>query len=215
MDQPNWIERLAGSTRLRVFELLLRSECTVQDVADEVGISPNAIRGHLAALERDGLVVQSGTRRDTGGKPARTYTVSREADEVFPKAYAFVLDRLLGVLDERIGRDAVREVLDEVGARAATPARGSPEERVEAAAAALRGIGGKVEVGRLEDGFRIQGFACPLSSVTRDDARVCGLAAALVQRTTGGAVREVCERRGRPQCAFEIRFPRRTGEPPA
>lgn len=212
MDQPNWIERLASSTRLRVFELLLRSELTVQEVADDVGISANAIRGHLAALERDGLVVQSGTRRDTGGKPAAIYTASRDADEVLPKAYAFVLQRLLGVLDERFGGDAVREALEEVGTRAAAPAAGSPEERVEAAAAALRGIGGKVEVRRLDDRFRIQGFACPLSSVARDDARVCGLAEALVQRTTGGVVREVCERTDRPRCAFEIQFAGGTGE---
>lgn len=214
MDQASWIERLAGSTRLQVFELLLRSERTVQEVADEVGISANAIRGHLAALERDGLVVPSGVRRDTGGKPATTYTVSREADEVLPKAYAFVLARLLGVLDERLGPKAVRKALEEVGARAAVPAGGSPEERVDAAADALRGLGGKVEVGRLEDGFRIRGFACPLSSVTRGDARVCGLAEALVRRTTGGAVREVCERSGRPRCAFEVRFPAEMAEPP-
>lgn len=206
-QQPHWLERLAGSTRLRVLELLLRSERTVQEVADEVGISANAIRGHLASLERDGLVVQAGSRRDTGGKPATIYGVSADADELFPKAYAFVLQRLLGVLEERVGPEGVRQVLGEVGERAATPTEGSPEARVEAAAAALRGLGGKVAVHRTPEGFRIQGFACPFSAVTRDDATLCGMAESLVRQTTGAEVREVCERSGRPRCAFEISFP--------
>lgn len=207
MEQPNWLERLAGSTRLKVLELLLRSERTVQEVADEVGISTNAVRGHLSALERDGLVVQAGRRHDTGGKPAAVYAISPEADELFPKAYAFVLSRLMDVLAERVGTEVVRDALGEVGARAAVPSDGSPERRAEAAAAALRDLGGKVEVVRTDDGFRIQGFACPLSGVSRTDAHVCGLAESLVRHTAGAEVREVCDRTGRPRCAFELRFP--------
>jgi predicted ArsR family transcriptional regulator len=207
MDHPHWLERLTGSTRLRVLELLLREDQTVQEVAQEIGVTPNAVRGHIAALERDGLVVQSGARRDTGGKPAAIYAVSTAADELFPKAYAFVLERLVGMLEERVGDDVVREVLLEVGRQAAPPATGSAEERVQAAAEVLRSLGGTVEVQRTREGFKIQGFACPLSAVSKNDRRFCGLAEALVRTTTGGKVREVCERHGRPRCAFEIDFP--------
>lgn len=207
MNHPHWLERLTGSTRLQVVELLLREEQTVQEVAGKIGITPNAVRGHIAALERDGVVVQSGARRDTGGKPSATYSLSAAADELFPKAYAFVLQRLLGVLEERMGNDAVRAALEEVGRRAAPPSIGSGEERVRAAAAVLKSLGGTVEVQRTPEGFRIQGFACPLSAVSKDDRRFCGLAEALVRATTGGDVREACERDGRPRCAFVIDFP--------
>ena len=205
--QPRWIERLVGGTRRRVLELLLRADRTVQEVADEVGVSANAIRGHLAALERDGLVVQRGVRRNTGGKPATVFALSRDAEELFPKAYALVLQELLGLLDERIGSDSVGGALSEVGARAAEPATGTPGERVKAAADALRSLGGTVEVRRRNGSWRIQGYACPLSAVTRHDERLCGLARALVLRTTGGSVSEVCEREGRPRCAFDVTFP--------
>lgn len=211
MTNPNWLERLAGGTRLQVLEFLLRSEHTVQEVADEVGITPNAVRGHLAGLERDGMVVQSGSRRDTGGKPAATYALSEQADELFPKAYAFVLERLLGVLEERVGPDGVREALSEVGRRSAKPAGGSPKERVGQAAAVLRSLGGTVEVLRTPEGYKIKGFACPLSAVSRKDRRFCGLAESIVRTTTGGEVHEVCERSGRPRCAFEIRFDETSG----
>lgn len=209
--QPHWLERLFGGTRQQVLELLLRSDRTVQEVADEVGVSANAIRGHLAALERDGLVVQSGMRRDTGGKPATVYALSRDAHELFPKSYALVLEGLLAVLEERLGAEGVREALGEVGVRVAAPAGGSPQERVEAAAAALEALGASVEVRPESGGWRIQGFSCPFSSVTRRDARVCGLARALVETTTGGTVAEVCERAPRPRCAFKVSFARDPG----
>lgn len=205
--QPDWLDRLVGGTRQEVLELLLRSDRTVQEIADEIGVSANAIRGHLSALERDGLVVQGDLRRDTGGKPATVYALSRDADELFPKAYAFVLEGLLSVLEEREGPDRVHEALAEVGARSAVPSDGSPEERVRAAADALRALGGTVEVYRQNGHWKIQGFSCPLSSVTARDARVCGLAESLVQRTTGGEVKEVCQRGWRSRCAFEISFP--------
>lgn len=201
------LDRLMGGTRLAVLELLLRTDRTVQEIAEEIGVSSNAIRGHLAALERDGLVIQGDARRDTGGKPAAVYSLSREADELFPKAYAFVLEGLLRVLDDRGGSNEVRSALEEVGSRAATPASGSERDRVDAAAEALRGLGGTVEVRREGDHWRIQGFACPLSAVTSRDARVCGLAQSLVETTTGGTVTEVCERGRRSRCAFTIRFP--------
>lgn len=204
MDQPRWFEKLAGTTRFRIVELLQRRERTVQEIADEVRVTANAVRGHLASLERDGLAVRTGVRRDTGGKPAALYGLSPDADEAFPKGYATVLRSVLAALDERLGADAVAEMLKELGEGAATRAEGTPRERVEAAADVLRELGGTVEVQDTERGWRIQGFACPLSAVTRDDDRCCGLAAALVGETAGGQVREACERGPRPRCAFEV-----------
>lgn len=208
MSTPNpWLDRLIGGTRQEVIDLLLRADRTVQEIAEVIGVSTNAIRGHLAALERDRLVVQSGTRRDTGGKPAAVYSLSPAADELFPKAYATVLEQLLALLDERDGPAQVRDTLAQVGVRAARPAEGTPRERVVAAAKALRSLGGTVEVRREGDHWKIQGFACPLSAITAHDERVCGLAESLVSTTSGGEVVEVCERGERSRCGFTITFP--------
>lgn len=206
-SQPHWLHRLIGGTRQNVLELLVRSDRTVQELADEIGVSANAIRGHLAALERDGLAVQREVRRETGGKPATVYALSREADELFPKAYAVVLQGVLSVLEEREGPEAVQQTLAAVGARAAVPTGGSQEERVRAAAGVLESLGGTVEVLREEGRWKIRGFSCPLSAVTSEDDRICGLAETLVRETTGGSVTEVCQRGQRPRCAFEVAFP--------
>ena len=197
---------MAG-TRKDVLQLLLRSDRTVQEIADEIGVSANAIRGHLAALERDGLVLQDEVRRDTGGKPATIYTLSPDADELMPKAYAVVLEGVLSVLEEREGPDRVLETLAEVGSRAAVPATGPQEARVRAAADVLRSLGGTVEILHEDGRWKLRGFSCPLAAVTARDTRVCGLAEALVASTTGGDVVEVCEHGRRSRCAFDISFP--------
>jgi predicted ArsR family transcriptional regulator len=72
----------------------------------------------------------------------------------------------------------------------------------------LRDIGADVEVVRRgrgergERGWRLQGYACPLSAVTPGHPEVCELARALVEEIAGVPVREACDRSGRPRCAF-------------
>ncbi len=115
----NWFDRMAGGTRGQLLVMLRRSAATINDLAGELGISDNAVRTHIAALQRDGMVEHAGVLRSTGGKPAQLYRITREAEELFPKAYALVLGELIRVLEERDGRDGVTELLRRVGARAA------------------------------------------------------------------------------------------------
>jgi len=207
MEQPRWLERLAGGTRLQILQLLLASDRTVQEIAEEIGVSANAIRGHMTSMASDGLVVEAGVRRDTGGKPAVEYAISELADELFPKAYAGVLEGLLAVLEERLGADEVRDILRVVGERSATPADGNPEERVGVAVEVLRSLGATVEARPTDGGFMIESCNCVVSAVSRNDPKICSLAEAAVGTITGGRVHEVCRRNGRPRCAFQVDFP--------
>lgn len=206
MRLPNWLDTLVGDTRAALLRLLRRPPQTITGLSRELGLTDNAVRLHLAALGRDGLVQQVGTERDTGGKPARTYAITREGEELFPKAYATALAGLVEVIAARHGRDHAIELLQAVGHRLAP---GVPEEqddahRVEAAAAALRALGGDVDVEPTPHGWRLQGHGCPLSAVTAERDEVCGLATALVERMTGLPVRESCDRAERPSCGFVI-----------
>jgi predicted ArsR family transcriptional regulator len=160
----------------------------------------------MAALERDGIVEQVGMQRDTGGKPARVYGLTGEGEELFPKAYALVLSQLVEEIARIDGWERATALLRAVGQRvaagAAVPA--DREGRVVLAAAALRGLGGDVEVQRTDQGYMLQGFGCPLSAVTAKHPQVCALAQALLEEITGESVTECCERNGRPRCRFRI-----------
>ena len=208
----NWLERLTGDTRAKLLHLLRRSRQTITALADALRLTDNAVRTHIAALERDGIVEHVGTKRDTGGKPARVYGLTQEGEELFPKAYALVLGVLVEEIARKDGREHATELLRAVGHRAAAGAALSadPEARIASAAAALRRLGGDIEVQRTERGWRLQGYGCPLSAVTPQHPEVCALAQALIEKITGQPVTECCERSDHPRCAFRIdREPRK------
>ena len=203
---PHLIETLFGETRVRLLRLLRRPRQTITALAQALGLTDNAVRTHVAALGRDGIVAPTGTVRDTGGKPARTYGLTREGEELFPKAYAAVLDGLVEEIAAREGRDRATELLRAVGDRLAAGVNrpSEPGARVQAAANALRAIGGDLDVLETETGWRLQGHGCPLSRATAEHEEVCAVATAIVARITGLEVTECCDRADRPRCAFEV-----------
>jgi predicted ArsR family transcriptional regulator len=202
----DWLEQLTGDTRAEMLRLLRRSRQTITSLAGALRLTDNAVRTHVAALERDGIVEHVGTQRDTGGKPARVYGLTTAGEELFPKAYSLVLGGLVEEIARVDGRERALELLRGVGRQVAASVRpqDSIEARVRAAAAALRGLGGDVEVRPTEQGWHLEGYGCPLSAVTAEHPEVCALAQALVEEITGGQVTECCAREGRPRCGFRV-----------
>ena len=95
-----WRQRMLSTTRGRVLALLRWGPRTVNDLARSLELTDNAVRLHLSALERDGLVEQEGVRRGIG-KPAHVFQLTSEAESLFPKAYATLLGEVLGMVSER------------------------------------------------------------------------------------------------------------------
>src|ERR671928_1702040 len=83
MAGARWDKRFFASTRGRIVALLRRTARTVDELAAALDLTDNAVRAHLATLERDGLVEQQGVRRGAG-KPAAAYALTLEAEHLFP-----------------------------------------------------------------------------------------------------------------------------------
>jgi DeoR family transcriptional regulator, suf operon transcriptional repressor len=207
MTRSNWRDRILESTRGRVLGLLRRSARTVGDLAAELELTPNAVRLHLSALERDGLVEQHGRRREWTGKPAVVYRTTAEAETLYPKAYGLVLGELLEVLEERHDEAEVERLLRRAGARLGNAVDGGGSDlrqRVEHAAAVLTELGGLAEVHEEGADLLIRGFSCPLANLTAEHPLTCRLAESLVTEIVGARARECCDRGERPRCAFRI-----------
>jgi predicted ArsR family transcriptional regulator len=201
-------KRFFGSTRGRIVTLLRGTTCTVNELAEELGLTDNAVRAHLLSLERDGLVVQSGIQRGTR-KPHFAYELAAEAERLFPKAYDALLNQLLSVLKGRLSTAAVEEILREVGrslaANQISPSQnGDLENRARRALGALEAIGGAARLEKEGEKLFIRSGSCPLSTAVAQHPEVCQLAEALLVEITGATVREQCDRAGAPRCAFEI-----------
>jgi predicted ArsR family transcriptional regulator len=206
MSLPGWAERYLGTTRGRIVSLLRRRAATVNELAHELGLTDNAVRAHLAGLERDGLVEQQGVVRSVG-KPAYVYGLTPVAESMVPKAYGLVLERLLRVVRGRLGDREVEEMLEEVGRELALERGrlgGDLRARSEAAAVLLGQLGGLAEVEEHPEGCLIRGYSCPLASVAREFPHVCRFAEVLLEEMIGARVEERCERGEVPRCRFLV-----------
>lgn len=216
MQASQWIERLLTSTRGQIIALLRRSSATVGDLAATLGLTDNAVRSHLSAMERDGLVEQRRGPVRGVGKPATVYALTAAADTLLPKAYAPVLGVLLETLGERMGPEALTELLREVGRRAAAGRGregGDVRMRIEAAYGLLGEMGGVAEIEEADGAVFIRGFSCPLAALVPGHPEVCRLAESLVSEIVGLPVHERCDKGPRPRCCFEIPLP--AAAPPA
>lgn len=198
---------MLSSTRGRVLSLLRLGPRTVAELAKSIGLTDNGVRTHLAALERDGLIRQEGSR-PTGGKPSFVYELTPDAEALFPKGYASILSEVLAYVREREGSAGLERFLRGVAQRAAEKLPhgngGDLRARVEVAAAVLNELGGLTEVVQDDGTLQIRGYSCPLSSVVQENPETCALAEELVRVVTGGQVKECCDRGATPRCAFQI-----------
>lgn len=202
-------QKFFGSTRGQIVSMLRGTACTVEELATELELTDNAVRAHLATLERDGLVEQKGVRRSVR-KPHYIYSLTAEAEHLFPKAYDALLNQLIIILKGRLPQDVLEEVLREVGSSLATSHSSGREgedfeSRVQNATKVLEGLGGAPRVEQDEDRVLIKSSSCPLGAVVAEHPEVCQLAEALVTQLIGRNVKERCEREGHhPRCRFEL-----------
>jgi predicted ArsR family transcriptional regulator len=201
-------ERFFDSTRGRIVRLVRGSSKTVNELAEELGLTDNAVRAHLLSLERDGLIKQSGIQPGTR-KPHFAYELTDEAELLFPKAYDALLNQLITTLKGRLKPAELEKVLRDVGrslaeAQAVSVKSGDMDHRLGLGLAALEAIGGVARVEKAEGKCVIRSEGCPLAAAVTEHPEVCRLAETLLSEIIGTEVQERCDREGTPRCRFEI-----------
>jgi predicted ArsR family transcriptional regulator len=201
-------QQLVKPSRGQVLRLLRRSPQSVNDLAAALGVTDNAVRKHLARLERDGLVRQVG-RRPGFRKPESIYDITPEAERQFANAYAPVLEGLLAVLESHLGERELDVRLRDVGRRLAAPhlqsVKGlSLEQRARAALQILEDFGGLAELEQRDDRAFVIGFGCPFSEIVEKHPKLCLVVQAFVGELLGRDVREQCQRGERSRCCFAV-----------
>ncbi len=198
--------RFFASTRGKIVTLLRRNSRTVEELAQALDLTDNAVRAHLATLERDGLVHQHGKRRSSS-KPATVYELTPAAEELFSKAYGPVLRQLLDELNERLTAEEVEALLRSTGRRLVaqwpTP-RGELDARLKAAISVLDALGGLAELEQHNGTYVIRGYSCPLAAVVPSHPEVCLLAESLLTELVGLPVQEQCDRSEKVGCRFVV-----------
>lgn len=206
MPRIAWDRRFFATTRGRILTLLRTERRTVDGLAAELEISDNAVRSHLYALERDGFVTHESIRRGVG-KPAWVYRLTPDAERIFPKPYASVLDTLLDVLAERLPPGEIEASLDEVGRRLAREVplmAGTVEERMPAVVEAMANMGGLAEIDTSDHAIVIKGYDCPISGAVERHPDACRVLQSMLSTVLDTPVEEHCDRSDPPRCCFAV-----------
>ena len=204
-----WEKSIGGAARGRIIGLLRRGRRTVDEIAETTGVTDNAVRAQIQQLEGAGVVRAHGTRPGDGaGKPATVYEIHPTAEASLSAAYAPVLNALLDELAERHSAEELSSILRDAGARLGSgepQKKRSMEARVTAAADVLTSLGAEIDVVRIAGGYRLQGYACPLSAAVRQHPEACKAVEQLVADIAGSPTTECCDRSDGARCRFEIK----------
>ena len=198
--------RFFESTRGQIVLLLRESAKTVNEIDERMNLTDNAVRAHLLALDRDGLVGQAGTTKGFR-KPHSLYGLTDDARHLFPKSYDSILNKLLTVLKSRLSPKAVLEIMRDVGREVAdkdAERAVSLSERLNAALAALESLGGSARIVERGDRLSIESDSCPFADVVAQHPEMCKATESAVQELVGEPVTEICDRTGLPKCRFSI-----------
>src|SRR3989442_1784785 len=95
-----------------LLELKRSQPLTAKELAQKLGVSPNAIRHHLKELEAEGLIVYGREQRGVGA-PTFAYRLNEAGEALFPRRYEETLTELLQRVTEKAGRNAAVELLED------------------------------------------------------------------------------------------------------
>jgi predicted ArsR family transcriptional regulator len=199
------------SSRGRIVALLRQGPMTVDQLASQIGLTANAVRAQISAMQRDGLVHRTGLRSGTT-RPSHVFELTPEVDHLLSRAYIPFVTHLLHVFATEETPARVNKFMRKAGKALAAelpvakrPAGGPLRARAAAASRLLNEeLGALTHVVKANGGFAIRGVGCPLSAVTGKHPAVCLAIESLVGEIVRAPVRECCNRTGRPKCCFEI-----------
>jgi predicted ArsR family transcriptional regulator len=208
MPTLSFTDRFFASTRGRIVSRLRRGDATVEELAEHLGVTDNAVRAQLAALERDGIVRHDGVRRGAR-KPSHLYRLADAVEPLLSRLYAPMFVELIRELSGRLAPNELSATMRAVGRRLAEtlpPAHGDLASRVAAASALLNDLGGVTQVERHGEELIIRGFSCPIA-VPEEQSAVCEAVESLLAVLLGTPVRERCDRTNGSRCCFEVSLP--------
>jgi predicted ArsR family transcriptional regulator len=201
---------IVGQRQQALMGLLLERKegLTIDQMAAVLGITRNAVREHVGALERDRLVEAGPFAGSTGGRPGRLYKLSARGLALFPKHYDMMARLLLETLTARLGPEAAREELRALGARLAAqlkPQLSAGADRAGAIASLMQGLGYEASA---PDADTIEALNCVYHELARADRTVCELDLALIETLSGAQVEHrACMARGDNACVFCLKSP--------
>jgi predicted ArsR family transcriptional regulator len=203
------------STRDVVLQtLLLNNRCTINELAEAVGINPISVRHHIAKLEAENLVVSQEERHGVG-RPRRVYFLTQKGMEHFPSRYVQMSIRLLEQLKQTISSTDVKNLFSKIGedivADHTDPAQLgglSLEKRLDLMQEVLSHEGFIVSWDREGDTYHIHEISCPYFHIGQTHPEICALDQTIISKVLVVPVEKIkCVLKDGEHCTYTVKTP--------
>jgi predicted ArsR family transcriptional regulator len=173
---------MSNSTRDRVLKTLLhRQRCTINELAEAVGINSISVRHHVNKLEAEGLI-KSEEERHGVGRPRLVLSLTEAGMEQFPTRYLKLTlrmleqlketlpERMVGELFQKIARDMAEKVSHDLSSEDLPI-----EERLDLLKDLMANEGFTVNWEVNEDSYHIIEASCPYHHLGEDHPEICAV----------------------------------------
>jgi len=199
------LEGLGRTQRDLLHALLHRpAGMSIDELAQALAITRTAVRQHLAALERDGLV-RRGATRPTGRRPEQLHQLSDKARELFPRQYPLLANLLIDQVAGLLGADALQELMRGLGRKLAADLETQVVDEARIVQH-MNQAGYEAAVFFRSSGeTQIVAHNCVFHHLANEHPVVCELDLALIGALGGGEAQHLeCMLRGGQVCRFAL-----------
>jgi DeoR family suf operon transcriptional repressor len=198
------------STRERIlYTMAAQPRCTINDLADAVGISAISVRHHLSSMEAEGLV-SSDEERHGVGRPRLVYFLTEKGLERFPTRYFRLTNRLLEQIKQSLPQSAVQDLfkqmaLDMAQGYAQKAQKLPIEEKLNLVQEALAQEGFIVEWEKKAEGYQINEITCPFFHVGEHHPEVCAVDHTVISTVLNIPTEKItCVLQGDAHCSYLV-----------
>ena len=206
---------LLGTTQQELLRQLHinKKGLTVFELGEVLGITRNAVKQHLSALESKSLI-QFGSLNQTAGRPTQSYVLSTHGMECFPRKYSWfaeiLLDNIRAEKDEKGLRLFLEKIVTKIASKYIPDLSAlNVNDRLKKVGSILSELGYEAEVvtpkNKME-ASKIEISNCIFQELAVACPQVCCFDASLISKLTGQKVeQQSCITRGSNVCCFAIK----------
>lgn len=206
---------LLGKTQQQLLKLLNKNKngLTISNLTDLLGVSRNAVKQHLTALEGNKLI-EFGELHKTAGRPTQSYVLTSEGREHFPRKYSWFAQILLENIRDEKGPKDFTKFLGKIGSSISAQYLPQLEKlkgksRVNKVVTILSELGYEAEAVTSKDATEISKLEvsnCVFYHLANSCPEICGFDLSLLSSLTGQTVeQQSCIANGSNTCCFGIK----------
>ncbi|MFQ6101020.1 MAG: helix-turn-helix transcriptional regulator [Anaerolineae bacterium] len=201
------------ATRERILNILKeRHRATVDELSQELGLTPVTVRHHLEILRGEGLIAAPIVyHRKTPGRPQYAYTLTEKASAFFPKRYEHLVSLILREVRSRLSSpeemdQMMRRIGEHIASQAVLLDKGDFEARLAATVEFLDDLGYMARWERRgDDAYLLHIANCPYEGVATQDREICTIDLTLMTSLLGvSPQRTAWAAQGDDQCTYAI-----------